>query len=755
MIRAAPLLAALLLLSCSSPGSGPGDRVVFDLVAELDSAEIQVETSALDLGTTEARDHLGSGWSWNETGANGTSFVWSLSRPSDVLFFVAEPRPLELRFRCRPLRTAERSVTGLALRINNIPAGEVTLDRGWQESRVSLPIEAFQRGLNTLTLDPVWAPEPPPVHSPGSGRPLAVAFDWIEFGSTGSGVPSRNATQSSLTLTAGSRVDFFLVPSDDSTLVINSLANKSGQTARLDISVGEDGRQDSLLLRATGSPNALVAPLPPTSGPLRLRFEAQGGTFELDHPRIVTPLVDSELETDSAATNLGRSATSVQRVGGTEPGLSMPPLVILYLIDTLRADHLGALDYPRDTSPGLSFLMEEAVVFAETVAQSSWTKSSVGSILTGRLPWTHGGERLRDALLDDFDLLPQFLQRQGFQTGAFIANGMIGPAFGFNRGWNRFEVLPQAKATAEDVHRSALDWLDSLSDEQPIFLYLHTVEPHTPYEPATELLSRFSTLDVGRLSDSPIGSVDSMRRLIDETGPPPDSLVSDLIDLYDGEIAEADLKLSRLIDELGKRQLFDPSLFVLISDHGEEFYDHGGWTHGKTLYRESLAVPLIVRFPGGRFGGARIETRAQHIDLLPTLLDYLGFMAPSELPGESLLCTLEKTGSGSPFDCPASADRPIFSGIHYYNNHSISVVSGEWKLIVDRIDALDRHPRLFNLVEDPSETIDRAESFPVLTGYLTSMIRRELNRNSHRQESVEVDLDPATEERLEALGYLD
>ncbi|MEJ2084625.1 MAG: sulfatase [Acidobacteriota bacterium] len=754
MARAITTSAALLLLTCAPPGPDSDGEVLFNLVAELDSAEVQVETSILDLGTAAARDHLGRGWSWNETGADGTSFVWSLSRPAEVLFLVNQSQPLEVRIRCRPFRDTERSVSGLSLWINETRAAELALHRGWQEHRVSVPVEAVQSGLNTLSLDPIWASGPPPDSSAGGGRPLAVAFDWIEFGSARPTVPSSDAVRETLTLAAGSRVDYFLDSSRDSVLVIDSVTGGDGPTARLDISVDQDQKQGHQLVSSAGSPEGLVIPLPHSPQPLRLRFESHGATFELGNPRIMASLAEPQPETRSDARTTSRPTRSIQDPERIAKNRRIPPLVILYLIDTLRADHLSVLDYPRNTSPGLDSLIEEAVVFENTIAQSSWTKSSVGSILTGRLPWTHGGERLRDALVDDFDLLAQFLHRQGFQTGAFIANGMISEAFGFDRGWDRFEMLPQARATAGDIHRAALDWLDSLPKEKPVFLYLHTVEPHTPYEPAAELLSRFAGDDAGHLEESPIGSVESMRRLADETASPADSLVEDLIDLYDGEIAGADVELSRLIDELRERQLFDPSLFVLVSDHGEEFYDHAGWTHGKTLYRESLAVPFIVRFPGSRFGGTRIATRAQHIDVLPTLLDYLDIDLPSDLPGESLMCVVEQSEAASHFDCPATASRPIFSGIHYYNNHSISVISGDWKLIVDRIDALDRNPRLFNVVLDPEERVDVADAYPVLTGYLSSLMRRELEQSSHRQESVEVELDSATEKRLEALGYL-
>ena len=734
-----PALLALWAIGCSLPDLQGREDVVFDLVDQFDSAEVLVETGLVDLGTPPARDHLGPGWSWSETSADGTTFVWSSPRMSRLRFFLTEPRALQARLRCRPFRSRERSVHRLSVRINGEPSGELPLERGWQELELTLPSDRLIPGVNTLSFEPVWTGALPLAGSQVGAREVAVAFDWIRFVPREPAAPTADGPARRMQLTAGSQVDYFLEHSRESHLAIDSVQISDARSpTRFRVTVRSDATEPTVLLEKVRTTKGVRVALPDSETPLRLRVETLGGSVELTAPRVVS---------SASSRTPNRSDLAPLETQSPRP---QPSLVVLYLIDTLRADHLTGFGYQRNTSPSLVKLMEDAVVFDNALAQSSWTKSSVGSILTGLLPWSHGAERLRDAMITNLEIMPEILGREGFRSAAFIANGMIGEPFGFNRGWERFEMMPESLATAADVHRSALSWLDTLDPTSPALLYLHTVEPHTPYDPPPIGEDEMAPQEVDRA----VGSVEAMRRLAASTSAPDPSLVSTLIDLYDAEIAAADRELADLIDDLRSRNRFDDTLIVVVSDHGEEFFEHQGWTHGRTLHRESLHVPLIIRFPRGWSAGTRVTTRVQHIDLLPTLLDYLGIETPPELSGSSQLCAIEAAASTVDLDCEGLSPRAIFSGIHYYGNHWVGVVAGDWKLIVDRVDSLDKTVQLFDLVRDSAETDNLAAAYPATAGYLTSLIRGELARNSHRDGSVEVELDRETEKRLEALGYL-
>jgi arylsulfatase len=289
--------------------------------------------------------------------------------------------------------------------------------------------------------------------------------------------------------------------------------------------------------------------------------------------------------------------------------------LIVYLVDTVRADHLGCYGYRLPTSPALDAFALEAVLFENAYAQSSWTKPAVASIFTGLRPWRHGANQRRQRLADEAVTLAEILAAAGYRTAGFITNPNVGGAFGFRQGFERYHA-EREEQSGESVRRAAFDWLEARGeDARPFFLYLHTVEPHSPYRDALDRAGEFGA----RLADPQIGLRRHLRALGDGSLRAAPETVSELVALYDAEVAAADTSFGALLDELGRRGLADETIIVFVSDHGEEFADHGGFEHSRTLYEEVLRVPLIVRAPG--FAPRRVAASAQHVDLLPTLLD--------------------------------------------------------------------------------------------------------------------------------------
>lgn len=299
------------------------------------------------------------------------------------------------------------------------------------------------------------------------------------------------------------------------------------------------------------------------------------------------------------------------------------PLAIIYLVDTLRADHTQPYGYARDTTPELVKFAGEGVVFEQAIAQASWTKPSVASILTSLLPGHHRAVQLRDPLDADLLTLPEMLQAKGYATGAAIANSVIyGSGTQFEQGFDHFAGLhgaedrPSKLVEAAGVVDEALRFLDRRRGF-PTFLYVHTMDPHVPYAPPAPFDTKYQPLST---PDHP--GVDPRS----DYKEPADR--DRMIARYDGDIAYGDQEFGRFVRELKSRGLYDRATIVFIGDHGEEFLDHGKWLHGKSVFDELVRVPLIVKFPKGQDAGKRVREQVRAVDVLPTILQSMGLPVP-------------------------------------------------------------------------------------------------------------------------------
>jgi len=309
------------------------------------------------------------------------------------------------------------------------------------------------------------------------------------------------------------------------------------------------------------------------------------------------------------------------------PALTRPtdaPLAVIYLVDTLRADHTGPYGYARKTTPELDAFAKDAVVFESAVAHASWTKPSVASILTSLLPGQHRAVQLRDPLESKHVTLAEMLRAKGFSTGAAIANSVIYlPESNFGRGFDYFAGLhgeegrPSKLVDAAGVVDTALRWLDSRQG-LPNFLYVHTMDPHVPYAPPPPFDRMFEPHPTPE--HPAVDPRTDYKEPLDR-----DRIVAQ----YDGDVAYGDQQFGRFVRELKARGLYDRALIVFMADHGEEFLDHGQWFHGRSLYDELIRIPLIVKFPKQAAGGRRIAQQAQAVDVLPTVLRALDLPVPA------------------------------------------------------------------------------------------------------------------------------
>jgi arylsulfatase A-like enzyme len=370
------------------------------------------------------------------------------------------------------------------------------------------------------------------------------------------------------------------------------------------------------------------------------------------------------------------------------------PLAIVYLVDTLRADHTQPYGYARDTTPELLKFAADAVVFEQAIAQASWTKPAVASLLTSLLPGHHRAVQLRDPLDADLVTLPEMLQAKGYATGAAIANSVIyGAGSQFEQGFDHFAGLhgaedrPSKLVEAAGVVDEALRFLDRRRGF-PTFLYVHTMDPHVPYAPPAPFDTRYEPHST---PDHPgVDPRSDYKEPLDRER---------MIARYDGDIAYGDQEFGRFVRELKSRGLYDRATIVFLGDHGEEFLEHGKWLHGKSVFDELVHVPLIVKFPKGQDAGKRVRQQVRAVDVLPTVLQSLGLPVPGP-PAVSGVPLQRTVAGGAP-------ELPALSEISHRGFVAHGMRTGQDKY-VQRFSP-EEDELYFDLLKDPKEQASQLE----------------------------------------------
>jgi arylsulfatase A-like enzyme len=432
--------------------------------------------------------------------------------------------------------------------------------------------------------------------------------------------------------------------------------------------------------------------------------------------------------------------------------------LVIIVVDTLRRDHLECYGYDRQTAPNICRFASAGAVF-DGVSPSSWTKPAAASILTGLHPLCHQAIERNDKLPAAARTLAEVLREAGHSTLAISGNGWVSEQFGFDQGFDELVQVRQsetgARPTAEQINVELFAHLQEL--EPPFFLYLHYIDPHTPYDPPYDWTQ--APLNERLKERAPINGADLRSKIFTRRDP---QLLRDAIDLYDGEIRFVDDQIGELWSRLTDLGLTTQTLLVITSDHGEEFEDHGRAGHGQNLYREVVEVPWIMYAsqvvpPGNHSGSASL------MDIVPTTLDLLGLGNEvdglAHVDGRNLAPRIgavqyvnSRNGDGSPLPAP----EPMSYLLHLDLDGIASLA------LVDRNDkiVLARNPyrqQLFDLGSDPleQESLIRRGSmpdeFPSLARQLANGYN-ELLLHALDRETVE---DAGVETRaLRALGYI-
>jgi arylsulfatase len=408
-------------------------------------------------------------------------------------------------------------------------------------------------------------------------------------------------------------------------------------------------------------------------------------------PRVLTVLALASIAPLAAARiDLARTAPA------TAPHR---PNVVIVLLDALRADPLEAYGYRRETSPFVSALAADGILFERAFAPANLTRMSVPSFLGSVHAATHGIRHRDDQAPPALLLLPEVLRAAGYQTAAWMPNPSLAQRYRFYYGFDayydddRIPVRSKEKhlplherwETAQAINRSALAWVHARDRDRPVFLYLHYRDIHGPYAPPPPYDTRWTPPEparpfprgVFRESDHAYLKLPNHR---DDVGCYEAQ--------YDGCIRYTSDRLTELFAALREDGVLDDAIVVLMADHGEAFLEHGTLNHGNVLFDELVHVPLVVRPPDGAPRGRRVPALVSLIDVPPTILDYVGLPAPARFPGRSLRPFIDGTAE--------SAGDVVF----FEAPDAVGARTSRWKVIIDRATGT---PELYDVQADPAE----------------------------------------------------
>lgn len=426
-----------------------------------------------------------------------------------------------------------------------------------------------------------------------------------------------------------------------------------------------------------------------------------------------------------------------------EPEPALPRNLLLISIDTLRPDRLGAHGYQRDTSPFLDEIAANGVLFENAYSPGSWTVPGHGSMFTGLYPRVHGLRYSMSQLKGGVSTLTQMLAARGFASfgvgNIFYITNKLGDDFE-----EFIEVAPSGGGVGAtpQIGFLALDWLRR-RDDRPFFMFLHFYDVHTPYAPLPYYRDSFAGAYEGKADGSPAilkahrqGKIE-----LDATD------AAHLSDLYDAGIRQFDAALSELFASLEAKGILEDTLVILTSDHGEEFLEHGGFLHGRTLHEELVRIPLIL-YGAGVPKGLRVFEPVSLVDVVPTALSLLGLEVPPKLDGVDLSVAWRAEDHELPertlyFEADEWAGRPDWG-------FRRAILSKGKKL---HLEGLTGEHELFDLAEDPGERTDRAADQPdearALRETLDAFVAAQPKGDILRP------LPPARVRELRALGYLE
>ncbi|MBN2384958.1 sulfatase [bacterium] len=722
------LLTCLIVIGCFSekPDTNLLSFVAtFDIVQSL-GTNFQNETLEIDFSKEgHPEPYLLNGW-----GEPEDTFIWANGLRSRILFHGYNTRAdVRVEVHCSlPLVTIPKD-QDVVVYVNDNQCSRFRIEPGQDEIiQFTIPAIFLRSGVNFLEFQFTYTMRFPNTEKKMTGT---MKFKKIVFQTTNS-------------LTYGA--DSGLIQKSPSTFCLYGqlptcfrfeiqYTNILGASSRIDI-IREDNNRESIELPQEGTRYVQIFQMP-RQEVCKLCFSSEGSADSSTlwkKIQISTPI----------STGNGPVIT---------PGPALPKNnIVLYVIDTLRNDHLGCYGYDRKTSPHMDRFARHSALYQYAYAPSSWTRPSAASIVTGLLPHNHRATVRSAVLSSEFTTLAEVLKNNGYYTVAFISNSNIVKEFGFDQGFDEFhefldkEPITYAPTDSHVVGHAFDEFLAKYrtsQNQKPLFILVWTVDPHAPYTPDKSVrdlldIDQYTEIDTYDWALIPLYQEGAMA--------PTDSQLEFIKTRYDQEIVFNDQAFGRLLDTLRAQSLYENTTIIVTSDHGEEFLDHDGYSHGTTLYNEVITIPFMIKSDALEPGIK--HDRIQLIDLFPTVLDLNGIQHTHTIDGVSLL----KHES-------LLQNRVMFLEEQLDHNDLTALFDSERKMIFNRYY---HHPP-FNKNRPIIELYsmdDHLERRPLKrTGFeaelrLQELLHFYLSRDSHEVETLDFSLHPELDQQLNELGYM-
>ena len=695
------------------------------LLAESARAELDAGGLLIDFGTADQHKYTRGGWhaGWAAS-KNDKSITYAPadSRKSDVNVVIpdgADVKEIVIRG-----RTAVEGQV-LTVYVDGERVGDGRFESSW--STIRIPATGLAPGLHGI--DYVFS----------KGGESRADVDWMllarEAGAPEPAMVPRvlplkleKSPKRSLIAPTSRSYSFFLQPPADARLVFDFGSDKG---ATFKVMAQAEGSEAKELWSAPGTNEwqEAVVDLSAYQGKatrLSLVTEGEAGVSGWGEPEIM----------------LGKAPKPSMKAGAG------PKNVILVLMDTNRADNFKAFNPDAVAkTPNFDAFAAKSLVFENAYNQENWTKPSVATTLSGTYPDTHQTKKDTSSLPAEVELVSQRLQKEGFQTAGFVANGYVSEKFGFEKGWDTFKnyIRESKPSQAEHVYGDSLAWLKEHKD-QKYFLYIQTIDPHVPYRFNGEATSQYYE---GNYTGALGNNISAEKQIAAGKTAPSANDLKWLKAMYYGEVSHHDIEMGKFLAELEGMGVLDDTLVIVTNDHGEELGDHQKFGHGHSLYEELLRAPLIMHFPPLIDAGVLKNEVAENVDVTPTIVDALGLKPMANADGLSLLPLLKGE----------NVQRPYYAMSEFMESRR-AIRVGSWKMIW----AAGTTVNVFHSSEDRAETKDLAKSALIARRLLEvhageaqaayDKKQRMQDITTKRQfKAGEADIDPETRKQLEALGY--
>jgi choline-sulfatase len=521
--------------------------------------------------------------------------------------------------------------------VNEKPVTTIEVDGATRRYDVAVPAAVLKLGDNRVRLTFKAA-----ANLPG-GKRSAAALKMVAFGAASLGAPKGElGIVAARDVTAGgarrralvpggaaSRVSFYVQLPGAATLALGYAAATPGASVLVRVSV--DGQRPRTLHegRTTAAWTDVALPLGAASNQAaRIDLIARGGDVAWSDPRVVV-----------------KAPAAV-----AAPAHARFEHIYVWMVDTLRADKVHAFNpKTRVQTPNYDAFAADATRFAWAQVPGTWSLPSHASLLTGVYPTVHKAVAHEARLSRDVPFVAEDLKKAGYRTGMFSSNGYVSAKWGFDRGWdiNRNFIRENLPNGAPYLWKTAKAWIvPNIKAGKRDFAYLATVEPHVAYNPQKEFLVKYWNKPYAgpikpQLTGAQLGLIKVGKMKIN------DNDKAYLEALHDAKITQSDAAFATFIADLKAAGVYDKSVVIVVSDHGDQFFEHGSVGHGDTVYQELTHVPLIIRAPGLLPAGHVVDADVEITDVYATILSLAGLKSEPIVEGTSLVpLVFDEAGAG-------------------------------------------------------------------------------------------------------------